>query len=39
VLADLPAYRAAARARAIDRFSLEPWLDRHAELFERLAPA
>jgi glycosyltransferase involved in cell wall biosynthesis len=38
VLADLPAYRAAARARAVDRFSLEPWLDRHAELFERLAP-
>ena len=38
VLADLPAFRAAARARAIDRFSLEPWLDRHAELFERLAP-
>jgi glycosyltransferase involved in cell wall biosynthesis len=37
VLADLPAYRAAARARAVDRFSLEPWLDRHAELFERLA--
>ena len=38
VLADLPVYRAAARARAVDRFSLEPWLDRHAELFERLAP-
>jgi glycosyltransferase involved in cell wall biosynthesis len=38
VLADLPAYRMAARARAVDRFSLEPWLDRHAELFERLAP-
>ena len=39
VVADLPAYRAAARARAVDRFSLGPWLDRHAELFERLAPA
>jgi glycosyltransferase involved in cell wall biosynthesis len=38
VLAELPAYRAAARARVVDRFSLEPWLDRHAELFERLAP-
>jgi len=38
VLAELPSYRAAARARAVDRFSLEPWLDRHAELFERLAP-
>ena len=28
----------AARARAVERFALEPWLDRHAELFERLAP-
>ena len=25
-------------ARAVERFALEPWLDRHAELFERLAP-
>ena len=23
---------------AVERFALEPWLDRHAELFERLAP-
>ncbi len=38
VLDDLPGYSAAARARAVERFSLEPWLDRHAELFERLAP-
>ena len=38
VLADLPAYAAAARARAVERFSLEPWLQRHAELFGRLAP-
>jgi glycosyltransferase involved in cell wall biosynthesis len=38
VLADLPAYAAAARARAVERYSLEPWLDRHAELFGRLAP-
>ena len=38
VLADLPAYSAAARRRAVERFSLEPWLDRHAELFRRLAP-
>jgi glycosyltransferase involved in cell wall biosynthesis len=38
VLAELPRYSAAARARAVERFSLEPWLDRHAELFELLAP-
>jgi glycosyltransferase involved in cell wall biosynthesis len=37
VLADLPAYSRAARARAVERFALGPWLDRHAELFERLA--
>ena len=24
--------------RAVERFALEPWLDRHAELFERFAP-
>jgi glycosyltransferase involved in cell wall biosynthesis len=38
VLGNLRDYGAAARARAVERFSLEPWLDRHAELFERLAP-
>ena len=38
VLNDLPRYSAAARARAVERFSLEPWLERHAEIFERLAP-
>lgn len=38
VLADLPRYSTAARSRAVERFSLEPWLDRHSELFERLAP-
>jgi glycosyltransferase involved in cell wall biosynthesis len=38
VLVDLPRYSAAARARAVERFSLEPWLERHAEIFERLAP-
>jgi glycosyltransferase involved in cell wall biosynthesis len=37
VLGDLPAYGAAARRRIVDRFALGPWLDRHAELFERLA--
>jgi glycosyltransferase involved in cell wall biosynthesis len=38
VLAARPAYAAAARARAVERFSLEPWLDRHAELFSELTP-
>jgi glycosyltransferase involved in cell wall biosynthesis len=38
VLADLPAYATAARQRAVERFSLQPWLDRHAELFGLLAP-
>ena len=39
VLADLPAYSAAARSRAVERFALEPWLDRHAELFDALRTA
>jgi glycosyltransferase involved in cell wall biosynthesis len=38
VLAARPAYAAAARRRAVERFSLEPWLDRHAELFSELTP-
>jgi glycosyltransferase involved in cell wall biosynthesis len=38
VLGDLPRYSAAARTRAVEHFSLQPWLDRHAEIFERLAP-
>jgi glycosyltransferase involved in cell wall biosynthesis len=37
VLADLPAYSAAARNRAVERFSLQPWLERHAQLFAELA--
>jgi glycosyltransferase involved in cell wall biosynthesis len=36
VLAARPAYAAAARKRAVERFSLEPWLDRHQELFSEL---
>jgi glycosyltransferase involved in cell wall biosynthesis len=36
VLGALPALGAAARRRAVDRFALEPWLDRHAELFAKL---
>ena len=39
VLETLPSYSAAARRRAVEHFALEPWLDRHRELFERLAPA
>ena len=40
VLGDLLRYSAAARARAVERFSLEPWLERHREIFEELiAPA
>jgi len=36
VLAELPAYSAAARRRALERFSLAHWLDRHASLFAEL---
>jgi glycosyltransferase involved in cell wall biosynthesis len=36
VLAERAAYAAAARARAVEHFSLEPWLDRHAALFSDL---
>ena len=38
VLDDLVGYSARARERAVERFALEPWLERHRELFERLAP-
>ena len=34
---DLPRYAAAARARAVERFALAPWLARHAELFAELS--
>jgi glycosyltransferase involved in cell wall biosynthesis len=36
VLADRAAYAAAARARVVERFSLEPWLERHSALFSEL---
>ena len=36
VLADLSRFRAAARRRAVERFALPPWLDRHGELFAGL---
>ncbi|MBA3382840.1 MAG: glycosyltransferase family 4 protein [Actinobacteria bacterium] len=37
VLADLAGYASRARARAVERFSLEPWLERHSVLFSELA--
>jgi glycosyltransferase involved in cell wall biosynthesis len=36
VLGGLAGYSEAARARAVERFSLNPWLDRHAALFAEL---
>jgi glycosyltransferase involved in cell wall biosynthesis len=36
VLSDQPRFAAAARRRAVDRFALDPWLDRHRELFASL---
>ena len=36
VLASRDAYAEAARRRAVERFALEPWLDRHAALFAQL---
>jgi glycosyltransferase involved in cell wall biosynthesis len=37
VLGDRERYAATARSRAVERFALEPWLDRHAALFQDLA--
>lgn len=39
VLSNLRSYSAAARRRAVERFALGPWLDRHAELFRDLVAA
>ena len=36
VLGSLETYSAAARRRAVERFALGPWLDRHAQLFAEL---
>jgi glycosyltransferase involved in cell wall biosynthesis len=36
VVAELPTYAATSRRRAVEHFALEPWLDRHAELFAEL---
>jgi glycosyltransferase involved in cell wall biosynthesis len=35
-LADLPRLAAAARSRAVERYPLPAWLDRHEELFRQL---
>jgi glycosyltransferase involved in cell wall biosynthesis len=39
VLSELQSYSTAARARAVERFALEPWLEHHATLFARLCEA
>lgn len=36
VAARLDEYRAAARERALSRFDIRPWVDRHGEVFARL---
>jgi glycosyltransferase involved in cell wall biosynthesis len=36
VLTDREILSAAARRRAVERFALGPWLDRHAEVFAEL---
>jgi len=36
VLAGCDGYAAAARRRVVERFALEPWLERHAQLFTQL---
>ena len=36
VLENYERFSAAARKRAVERFALEPWLERHAEVFETL---
>jgi glycosyltransferase involved in cell wall biosynthesis len=36
VLANRATYASAARRRAVDRYALVPWLDRHDELFRQL---
>ncbi|MGI8478240.1 MAG: glycosyltransferase family 4 protein [Gaiellaceae bacterium] len=36
VLADLAGYASRARTRAVERFSLDPWLERHSVVFSEL---
>ena len=38
ILADRERYAAAARRRAVERFALTDWLDRHAAIFGELVP-
>ena len=38
ILRDRERYAVAARARAVEHFALEPWLDRHDALFVQLVP-
>ena len=38
IVCDLPRYSAAARSRAVERFALADWIDRHAALFNELVP-
>jgi hypothetical protein len=38
IVCDLPRYSTAARSRAVERFALADWIDRHAALFNELAP-
>jgi glycosyltransferase involved in cell wall biosynthesis len=37
VAEDLECYSAAARKRAVDKFDVAPWLERHREVFKHLA--
>ena len=39
VFSELPRSAASARSRAVERFALGPWLDRHAQLFAELSSA
>lgn len=39
VLEEIDRYRIGARRRAVERFALAPWLDRHAALFAELTAA
>ena len=36
VAAELPRYARQARLRAVDRFDVRPWLDRHQEIFTNI---
>lgn len=39
VLVRVDAYRAAARTRAVERFDLRPWVERHRQVFTELVSA